>query len=406
MPAPEFDPLHAAKQKLTLRDVWDMAPFPATPPERDGIVRVNPFREDLHPNFAVSEGGRVFKDFAREEVRGGVWEFVALCNPGWGKAEIADCLKRRAGMESPAPGKRAARSRAPRLQEPRARPVLWQPWPNSVRDRWEEGLAFLRSSEDRRAKIAAKRGWPVEVVDNLVESGAIAYPLLPWSNDRRGTAFIVQAPKLGALDSVSLVNVGYHQRWWKDARDGSPAEKAWIFVPNEKPESDREKWPLKFPSMKCPAAPFALGDVAGAQLVVFLEGQWDSITFFHAAGWFTDSFPGRVAVFGIRGNQGAQPFFDLYGKVWPWRPAAWVIRDADNAGKQWEPQHAWMRGESFCERLQTLCSRVIVSKLRDGLGLGKDFNDYWRAKRPGPTDIAAMMDALNLSSAIAEKGRT
>lgn len=400
------DLLNAAKEKLTLRQLWDLAPFSATPPDRDGVVKVNPFREDRHPNFHVTENGRVFKDFARDNIKGGVWEFVQLCRPNWTNAEIVACLKERAGgIESPQAASRRRRQRAPLIaravESPRPAVVgKLDPWPASVRARWEEGLHFLRNDPVRRHRIAEKRGWPVSVVDSLARLGLIAYPLLPWTNATRGTAFLVQAPKRGPLDTVSLLPLGYHQRWWK-ACEGKPAEKCWIFAPNEKPETDRAKWPLQFPPSKCPAAPFVLGDVANARLLVIIEGQWDAATFFHAAGWFDASSPARVAVFGMRGNQGTQPFFDYYSKLWPWKPAAWIIRDADKAGESWEPRrHVWDNGCGFADRLQAICSRVVVSKIKDPQRHGKDFNDYWRARKTSPAEIRRLLESLDLAGAL------
>ncbi len=73
----------AAKARLTLADVWDMAPHAAQalPPANGvGVVR-SPLREDRTPSFSIFAGGKAFSDKARADVKGGVWEFVALCRP-------------------------------------------------------------------------------------------------------------------------------------------------------------------------------------------------------------------------------------------------------------------------------------------------------------------------------------
>lgn len=409
------DNLSIALQRLTLGDVWGLAPRPDSPPMRAGVVKVNPLREDRNPSFSVTGDFKVFKDHAREDVKGGVWQFVQLCRPEWDKKTIARYLIAKAGLDpdegAPAPrarrevraarewqGSPGARMERARREEKSA--SSWAPWPEGVRARWEEGLRWLEVDGARREKIAAKRGWPVAVVDELVALGVIAYPRLPWTDAKRGTAFLVQVPQKAA-NGVTLVSVGYHQRWWRDARDGRPAEKSWLFLPSEKPVEERREWPVEFAPQRTSPFPFVLGDVASPRLVVVLEGQWDAITFFHAAGWLiTDAFPGGVCVVGVRGNQGAAPFFEAYGKLWaglPVKPAAWVIRDGDKAGETWDVPSSWLPGQTFVERLRAMTSRVLVSRLRDGAGLGKDFNDYWKLKRPGASEIAGMLQRLGLN---------
>lgn len=387
--------LVAAKERVTIPMLWDLAIVPSAAPTRDGLVPINPLRDDRHPSFSLAEGGRVFVDFARDGCKGGVWDFIAHCRPQWSKAEIAAELKRRAGLSDVGS---AARPRARKTVAKAAAKNSLQAWPASVAARWEEGLAFLAGNEERREKIAHKRGWPVAVVDHLVAFGLISYPILPWRDDRRGTAFLVQGPRRFPLGGIGLESIGYHQRFWITGKNGEEDRKAWVYVPNEKPIDERSRWPLQFTAQKCPALPFVIGDLRNARLLVICEGQWDAITLFHAAGWFEDAFPGRVAVLGVRGAQGVGTFFDYYRDAWPWKPAAWVLRDADVAGESWEPSGSWMPGKSFADRLGSFCSRVVVSSFRPEAGLGKDFNDAWRVKHWKAADIAQTLDKIGLGA--------
>jgi hypothetical protein len=252
-----------------------------------------------------------------------------------------------------------------------------------VAARWAEGLGWLRAHPEKRERIARERGWPVELVEWLDGAGLISAPRLDWGDDaepQRGVEFHVQCPRYAPAAGVWVTQVGYHQRWFKDG------SKAWYFAPNEKRHG-----------CSVPALPFVVGDVRSPWLAVFLEGQWDAITFAHAAGLFADAHEGGISVFGVRGAQGLTPLFQWWGRwLQEIRPQCWLIGDNDAAGQRWLPQSRWRVGDSFSERLARLGLTARVSLLRPDSGAGKDFNDAWKTHRWEARDIYTWMESENI----------
>lgn len=311
-------------------------------------------------------------------------------------------------------------------------------WPDCVRDRFVEGWEYLRGDTKRQAEFAESRGWPVAWVEELLNLELISYPLERgfdspderWA--RRQKAFRVDVPLLSSrtvkelrpgvtvASACELRPIGYHQRIFVPARNGEPERKLWMFLPSFPKFAARSKYEkaiveegvkvrgLRYASEDrdgrggerepfITAAPFVLGDLAAPKVIVILEGQWDAITFFGACGWFHDTSPASgVAVFGVRGAQGRVPFLS-YWRQWMLlhRPLAWVIADNDAAGGTWREAPAAKPGElrppSFAEQLEAAgCRKVLVSWLKPGTW-GKDFNDYYRAKKPGPDAMHVWM---------------
>ena len=111
-------------------------------------------------------------------------------------------------------------------------------------------------------------------------------------------------------------------------------------------------------------------------------------------------FPGRVAVFGMRGTQSVDVFLALYG---PWlksnRPAVLLIGDNDEAGRRWsEPVREPLKlpKPCFVDRLKTWGCRRVVSAYPPP-DAGNDFNDFYRARNPDPAFMADWLDRLKLS---------
>lgn len=302
-------------------------------------------------------------------------------------------------------------------------------WPDCVRERFSEGWAYLSGDAKRQAEFAESRGWPVAWVEELLNLELISYPLERgfdspeerWA--RRQKAFRVDVPQITSrtvkelrpgvtiASACELRSIGYHQRIFVPARGSEPARKLWMFLPSfpkHQPRSEFERAlveegasrGLRYSAAErdgdggereafITAAPFVLGDLQAPKVIVILEGQWDAITFFGACGWFHDTSPASgVVVFGVRGAQGVVPFLS-YWRQWLLlhRPVAWVIADNDKAGRTWieapAPRPGEVRAPSFGEKLEAAgCRKVFVSWLRPG-PWGKDFNDYYRAKRPG-----------------------
>ncbi|MGD9874250.1 MAG: hypothetical protein AB7T27_08245 [Kiritimatiellia bacterium] len=395
------------------------------PPLKNGLQK-SPFRDDQKgKSFSLFDGGRRFKDHARPEDAGGCWHFVKLACPAWGKKEIAEFIIRAAGLDptkdkpNRAAWKRFKGDMHKAMYAERARAVAaWtkpEPlpgWADPVRAAYKEGWLFLKRSEEKQRRIARDRGWPVSVVTSLLDAGLISYPWLPWARPgaegaRRGVAFRVDQPEAAAPGGhgsrrMKLQPIGYHQRFH------TPEGKQWVFVPYVppgKPFSDFQQT-LKTLQQKIQPLPFVLGDLARPRGLVILEGQWDAITFFHAYGGFIASGnPLGLAVFGIRGVNGREVFLSHYGPLLKSsRPPVLLVADNDTAGKSWieppQPDPLKLPPPSFVERLQGLGAlRVVTQFLKDSSGLGKDFNDYYKARQPGPDGVAAWLAGLGFPEA-------
>lgn len=151
-----------------------------------------------------------------------------------------------------------------------------------------------------------------------------------------------------------------------------------------------------------PPMPFVLGDIVAPKVIVLLEGQWDAISFYGACGLFEESTSlSGIAVFGIRGAQGTDAFLGHWAH---WldrvKPRAWLIADNDAAGKTWReppPAESGMpRPPGLAERLTAAgCRSTLVSWLKPG-SWGKDFNDYYRVKKPSAEAMATWLRNVGL----------
>ena len=449
-----------AKARLTLREVWDLAPHcgqSLCPANGLDVVR-SPLREDRTPSFSIFAGAKAFDDKGREGVKGGVWEFVKFCRPEMDQREIARLLVERAGLAWPewaayagggaaGAAKEDDAARAKRLKEERLsrqraeeaqldqaererraerdglarRMGMLAAWPECVRERWAEGARYRDRAGGVLAKLCAARGWPVTWADMLAAEDALAFPLeTRWEGGEKGAkrmvAFRVSQPTQGA--GPKLLDVGYHQKFFNVAEGRS----GWRFLPSAKPprrpaaewssyeralvEAARSLGAEEGTAM-VPPLPFVVGRLVCPRLVVITEGQWDALTFAGAMGDLDidGTGPGDVAYFGIRGVSGTRAFLDYWGG---WlravKPLIWLLPDNDNekTGARWfPPARAAERAAGafyFSERLARMSgNRVVVSPLRQGAG-GKDFNDYYKAAKPDRAAMTVWMQKLNLAA--------
>ncbi|HYC63734.1 MAG TPA: hypothetical protein VEC14_03300 [Reyranellaceae bacterium] len=304
-------------------------------------------------------------------------------------------------------------------------------WPECVSERYAEGWEHMRTDRKVVEALAAARGWPVAWADEIHARELVSYAWERWSTAgerwaRRQKAFRVDYPLfvgVGPALQVTLQPVGYHQRFFTPARGDKPERKGWIYVPSfpkEQARSELERAILEVGRERglksdpktgerdqfIPPLPFVMGELERPRVVVLLEGQWDAITFFGACGWFHDTAtPPPVAVFGIRGAQGMEPFL-LYWRRWLHQhaPLAWLIADNDAAGGTWRDAPAAETGQlappSLAEKLKAAgCSDVKVSWLKPG-PWGKDFNDYYRAATPSPEKMYRWMDRIGVLAAV------
>lgn len=425
-------------EALTLADVWDLAPCAGPPPRKDGMVK-SPFRsEERTGSFSVTLGQTRFVDFGDPTCKGGVWQFVAFCHPDWPKREIARVLVERAGLEWSEGGRemsakerkewrarqeaekteareRIYRNRRKEEAPPGAvRPEAVREWPGAVRERFEEGLSHLWAHPEKMARQAKKREWPLEWVEWLVGAGQMSFPLQSGfdggeENARRMVAFPVQFPRMvgGRLD---LVTVGYHQKTFWPARGEFPERKGWEFCPNY----PRKAWSRFQNAMRDHSGklgleepgtpvirpyPFLLGNPSVMELLILTEGQWDAAAIYGAMGAFVDVWDTPVVVAGVRGASGDGPMF---AALEPWikrsRPQVWVLADNDRAGARWyrpKTEPGKIPPLTMVDRLRAISSGVKVSLLKRARG-GKDFDDYYRAKRPQPEQILQWIKKLEL----------
>lgn len=460
------DDLKRACETLRIRDVWAAAFADGTvavaPPQRDGLTE-SPFREDgKRGSFSICHDGHGFKDFGGDGLKGGVWKFHELCWPSLTKGERAKALlalAERHGFTptrplppaAAAPGASAVdpavqkaadilarKDRARQLEEQawenaekglRAPPPKKvEPWPECVARAYAEGLDHLRTDATRAAKLAEERGWPVAWVHELAEMGLVAYPWERWARPgekwaARQKAFPVHVPRAGQDGAiVSLVEIGYHQRFFEPASATRPEHKGWLYLPSFPRKAPRSAYEEQLvaharalgldwdehrsPPALVPPLPFVMGDLHSTpRLVVLLEGQWDAITFFGACGWFHDTTPpAGVLVFGIRGAQGLEAFLSYWGPfLEKWKPRAWAIADNDAAGGTWrEPPPAppgMPRPPSFADKLVAAgCRDPKISWLKRNPArpADKDFNDFYRAAKPAPQQMASWMAKIGI----------
>ena len=160
------------------------------------------------------------------------------------------------------------------------------------------------------------------------------------------------------------------------------ATTSWRYVPNE----DQGGHGI-------PALPFILGDFAAARLLVIAEGQWDAITFAHAAGWLSHdaAWPDSICVLGIRGASGVNPFLHHYGPLWQKGVNCLLLVDSDAAGTTWFTS---TNGRpSFAHRLQERCELVCV----EGVKSAKDFNEAWKRGLITQGDIGRLLATQTLT---------
>jgi hypothetical protein len=325
---------------------------------------------------------------------GGVWHFVQACRPDWSKQEIARYLVGKAGLHwnelnQIADGRKRktasmmARERTEQNHAARKKfyskrnapipaPPALTPWPNFVRSQF-----FALPVEDMRIdRLASRRGWPVDWVDNLVGAGLLRFPELPW-NQKRFPAFTVGMP--------GSEPIGYHQRIWT-AEDGP----AWLYVPYNpsRASNDLTRSLRALDGPKVAPLTFVLGRPDDASLWCVTEGQWDAVTLWGALGGFDDGFELPLCVFGLRGaNAGPSVFLSYYQDcLRRLKPKVLLVPDSDKAGSAWDGSN-WkasqgVRPKTFVERLIDLTGRQEIPIWNISGESGKDFNDLWKTDPP------------------------
>lgn len=392
--------LPEALEKLRLPDVWELVPNGSASPTRDGVIS-SPFRPDKTPSFSITDNLTAWKDFGNGDKRQGVWGFVAACRPSWTKAEIAQYLIRKAGLEDAgtpkiskkqwlAERKAAAQEREAAARRERSAALRVDAlqtekvtrWPDFVR----EHFYSADPSDDQIQSLAKRRGWPQDWVWSLVESGSLRWPELPWKASRY-SALTVEVPEANGQMTV----IGYHQRIWSD--DKGPA---WLFVPwsprnggqglvGRCADYARDRNITPGESLVVPA-PFVLGNPLQAKLWILTEGQWDAVTAWGAIHGFHDTFDLPVAVFGLRGASGGpKAFLQIWGALLSrHKPLIWLLPDNDPASIAWDGKGAVVDFSRpppvrFTDQLRAALGDSVAIKIsRVPARIGKDINDWWQ----------------------------
>lgn len=362
--------LKEAMDALDLPAVWDLAANPnGTPPPVRGGVMKSPLRADHKgKSFSVDRELRVFKDHAEPSHRGGVWKFVELAKPEWSKSEIAREIIRRAGGDPDAKDpnykpksktqlkqekqalqeKMRARQKRDNLKLEKVPDEKIAAWPDGKKTLWNwlnvmNGPAFL----------AEERGWPMEWVEELVESEKLR------SNNRDEPVFAVER-----VDEDGKVHFcGTHTRWQPEGE----IRKAWAYRPNFNKDG-----------RDVAALPFVLGPV-NTNIWLVTEGQWDAATAYGLLGGFDDVMRIEACCWGIRGVSGVDVFLDVYARrLRSQRPVVVLVPDADKAARRWTED---LRGKwCFMRRLKEITGAPVAAlKLKARPGM-KDLNDFYKNK--------------------------
>lgn len=176
--------------------------------------------------------------------------------------------------------------------------------------RWQEACDRLLASEAEISRIAEWRGIDPECVRWAAGRGLMG-SYTYWGVVRE--AFLVEMP---APQGGGLLPVSVHCRLAAGSRGNELSGKqAWHFTPKK-----RGAWP------------FIIGNLATADYIFALEGQWDALALVSMMGWHRKEEWPSIALVGLRGaTSGAKLLLHEIN------PKAQVIAfaDADLAGSGW-----------------------------------------------------------------------
>lgn len=212
--------------------------------------------------------------------------------------------------------------------------------------------------------------------------------------------------------NTHINTAGYHQRFMM------PSGPQWVFLPyaidakkvktsfQRKLLEYRRALDIEAGVRMIEPMPFVVGNLDDPQAAIICEGQWDALTLAGSLGFVEDCcevFP--YAIFGLRGVKNAGQFFSHWGEwlrlqmVHGALRSAWIVADNDAAG----------RGliESVAEvgRLARPCFKDILKENFPGLRVQstqittpgcKDFNDFYKRKRPSLAQMAGIVEDLGL----------
>lgn len=189
--------------------------------------------------------------------------------------------------------------------KPEEKPVA--PMTGDALARWHESCDALANDESELQRIAQWRGIHPECVRWAADRGLIG-SFEYWSARRE--AFLVEMPS-----PTGLLPVSVHIRLAPYSRGNDHAKASWRFDP-----------------AKCGSWPFIIGDLATAEHIFLLEGQWDALALVSIMGWWRKEIWPAIAVVGLRGSTSGARF--LKHTINP-KAQIFAIADADGAGAAW-----------------------------------------------------------------------
>lgn len=208
----------------------------------------------------------------------------------------------------------------PVVRPPRVEQIdLAPPLAGEDLERWLAGVKLLRDSSEEQQRIAAWRGYRVETVRWMAETGMMG--LVPHYGVMR-EAFVVERPrvhvvagKVAGIEGPGMIPIAYHVRLAPNTVGNLFPKASWRYQPPG-----------------CGAWPFVLGEVSTAKVVFATEGQWDSLALAQVMKWVGKIPPG-VAIVGMRGATSWRKFADSF--VWPKEAYLFGLPDRDAAGAKW-----------------------------------------------------------------------
>lgn len=196
----------------------------------------------------------------------------------------------------------------PAAKPAKAEEKLPDPMTGEALSRWHASCDSLLRSERAIERIAEWRGIDREAVRYLASRGLMGSHLY-WGSPRE--AFLVEMPSPSGLLPVSV-----HIRLAPGTKGNEqPGKASWRFEPS-----------------KCGSWPFLIGDLATADHVFLMEGQWDAIALVSIMGWHLRPEWPKVAVVGLRGATSGAKL--LQHEINP-KAQLFAIADADGGGASW-----------------------------------------------------------------------
>ena len=278
--------------------------------ERDGHVARKigtawfvpcPFHEEKSPSCQVSNDRRKFHCYGCG-ASGDPFDY-------WQKSRgisFQDALADLASMAGVGPTRSLTTTKAPAPRsQPVVKPVL--PLTGPAMDKWHQACAALLASPGEVHRIAEWRGIEPAAVEFAATRGLIG--LYSYFSQPR-EAFLVEMPSDHGMLPVSV-----HVRLAAQTKGNDhPTKASWRYDPSG-----------------CGAWPWVVGDLATAEHLFIVEGQWDALALISVMGWHL-RFPRTTAVVGLRGSTSGKKL--LQHSI---NPEAYVfaIADADGAGAKW-----------------------------------------------------------------------